>query len=411
MNSPGQQRRLTIAHWALIGVSLFLLIAGTVWQGWGQEEGPSRHARTLLNGAFWQGAPIPLGVFTNPVSPGILFSPDGAIHLIWEDDGQIYHAWRDANGAWHTPQRVFRGLTPSLAIDNQGQVHMVFAQNVVGNFEIYYTRFNGYNWTLPRNVSHTPGHSYSPYISIAPDGSLHVVWNERVSSGDIIYHANLDGATWVDFPIPSAWGKAPVLHLMNRVAHVLWQGPSLSSAYDIYYVRGLEGTWQLPQNLSDTANRQSVGVDSVVDARGWIHAVWLEEARQGYRPTYTFGNGNEWQWPAPLSKAGAQDVSIAASERGMYVHVLWSDMDAWWTRWRGIASPQWSDPVALAYLNGRRMTMRFAPQNDERLRAIWRVDTENGAEMWYGEANTPVIQRLFFAHLGRNAPLEDIVVR
>ena len=237
------------------------------------------------------------------------------------------------------------------------------------------------------------------------------MWNERVSGGDIIYHATLDGATWVDFPIPSAWGKAPTLHLMNHITHVLWQGPSISSAYDVYYVRGVGGVWQLPQNISDTPKHQSLGVDSIVDARGWIHAVWLEESGKGYRATYTFGNGTAWQWPQSLSRAGARDVAIAASERGMFIHVLWSDANAWWTRWRGIASPNWSDPMLLAHPNGQRMTLRFAPQNDDRLRALWRLDTAEGAEMWYGEMSTPVIQRLFFTFLGRRAPLEDILAR
>ena len=404
MKRPDRQRRHAIAILVLVGIFTSLLLTLPIARAWAQQGGVSQRAQSVLNGVLWQGMPTRLGVFTNPTTPRVLFAPDGAVHLIWEDRGVIYHAWRAADGTWHQPRRVFRGLTPSLVVDARGRVHMVFAQDVVGNFEIYYTMFDGFGWTLPRNVSHTPGHSYSPYISIGADGSLHVVWNERVGHGDLIYHAVLDGATWVDFPIPGAWGKAPIIHLIDRVAHVLWQGPDLTSAYDIYHVQGMGMTWQLPQNLSDTPWQQSVGLDAVVDARGWIHAVWLESSSQGTKATYTYGNGTTWRWPETVSPGVADDVGIATSERGTYVHVLWADPRGWWVRWRGIMSPRWSPAVQMTYANGDAMTLRFAPQNDERMRALWRLDTPTGAEMWYGEASTPVKQRLFFAHLGRNAP-------
>ncbi len=403
MNSLGRQRSHLIAGLALAGVLVTALALLLVSPLWAQEGGTIQRAQGLLNSFLWMGMPTSLGEFANPVSPRILFAPNGTTHVIWESEGRLYHAWRSPLGTWNGPIPIFRGVAPSLAIDQTGQVHMVFAQDVVGNFEIYYTRFDGFGWTLPRNVSHTPGHSYSPYISIAPDGSLHVVWNERISGGDVIYHAVLDGATWVAFPIPSAWGKAPTLHIIDRVAHVLWQGPSITSIYDIYHVQGIAGTWQLPQNLSDTPAKESIGVRSVPDARGWIHAVWLEQGSRGYRVTYTFGNGTAWRWPETLSGEGAEDVTIGTSERGTYVHIGWGDASTWWTRWRALVSPYWSDPIPMAYADGRAVIFRFAPQNDSRLRALWRLETAGGAEMWYGEASTPVVQRHFFALLGRNA--------
>ncbi len=403
MNSLGHHRSRFIVGVIVAGVVLALL-AGSAARVVRAQEGASQvRAQGILNGVLWEGTPTPLGVYPTAMSPRILFSPTGAIHVIWESRGRLYHAWRSEDGAWHGPTPIYWGMSPSLAIDKFGRVHMVYVQNVVGNLEVYYTYFDGYRWTLPRNVSHTPNHSYSPYISIGPDGALQVVWNEKVGKRDVIYHAVLDGATWVDFPIPSAWGKAPTLHITSRTAHVLWQGPTRTSIYDIYHVQGMEGTWQLPQNLSDTPNQQSIGVKSVVDANGWIHAVWLEEGKQGYRVTYTFGNGVGWRWPLALSNEGVDDVTIAASERGTYIHVGWADNDAWWTRWRAIASSDWSAPLQLAYMGGRMLTFRFAPQNDTRLRALWRLDTDSGAEIWYGEASTPVVQRLYFASMGYRA--------
>lgn len=405
MDCLGLRRSRFIVGVIVAGILLVLLAGVAVRHARAQKEFPQAQIQGLLNTTLWQGSPTPLGVYPSAMSPRILFAPTGAIHVIWESEGRLYHAWRSVEGTWHGPTPIYWGMSPSLAIDASGRVHMVFVQNVVGNLEVYYTVFDGYRWSLPRNVSHTPTPSYSPYISIRPDGTPEVVWNEKVGTRDVIYHAALDGATWVDFPIPSAWGKAPILHITSRIAHVLWQGPDRTSAYDIYHVQGIEGSWQLPQNLSDTPGKQSVDVKSVIDGNNWIHAVWLEEGKQGYQVAYTFGNGVGWRWPLLLSGEGAKDVTIASSERGTYVHVGWSDNKAWWTRWRAITSPEWSAPLQLAHIGEQALTFRFAPQNDTRLRALWRLDTDRGAEMWYGEANTPVVQRLYFALIGQRVTI------
>ncbi len=406
MGITAQHRSLSIrvVSVALTCLVLGLLVYGLFYRVHAQQGTTEPQPEELLNTSLWKSPPVPLANAPAAVSLKIATTPQGDIHIIWESQGRLYHTWRPAGGTWQDPTPIWWGLSPSLAVDAQNRVHLVFVQDVLGNFEVYYTSFDGRQWSLPRNVSNTPGHSYSPYIDIAPDGTLQVVWNERVGTRDVIYHAELDGVTWVDFPIPSAWGKAPTLHIIGQMLHVIWQGPSLSSSNEVYHIQGVERTWRLPQNLSDSPQSESVGVESVVDAYGWIHATWLEENGKTFRVQYTYGNGDTWRWPLDLSDSGVGDVTIATSERGNYVHVWWADESGWWTRWRAVASPEWSTPTRVTSEGANFLTFRFAPQNDTRLRALWRSTSSEGVELWYAEAKTPIVQRLRFALLGRNAP-------
>ncbi len=409
MKKSVRHRRFTvnILSAAILFLALGLLFYGLFSLAHAQKSSPDAEPQNLLNTSVWHLPPVLVEDIPDAVSPAIFSTPRGDIHIVWERQGRLYHKWRPAGGDWQGPTAIWWGLSPSLAVDAQNRVHMVFVQDVLGNFEVYHTFFDGYRWSLPRNVSNTPGHSYSPHINIAPDGTLQVVWNERVGTQDVIYHAELDGITWVDFPVPSAWGKAPTLHIIGQMVHILWQGPSVTSFNEIYHIQGVERTWQLPQNLSDTPQRESVGVQSVVDRAGWIHAAWLEERGDAFEVRYTYGNGMAWRWPLPLSEPGAGEVNIATSERGNYVHVWWADEDGWWTRWRAIVSPRWSKRIRLAARGTDSLTFRFAPENDTRLRALWRTISSYGSSLWYGEAKTPIVQRHRFALIGRNARWGD----
>jgi len=325
--------------------------------------------------------------------------------MVWEDKGAIYHAWRDRNGQWHAPRKLFYGYTPSIALDGNEHLHLVFSQNVTGNFEIYHIVFNGSYWSLPINISHTRGASYSPQIAQAPDGTLHVVWNDNTPGRDVIYQAVLDAnGLWVDAPLPGAWGKAPSLQIdPSLIAYVLWQGSNQARTTDVFYMDGKGHAWQLPRNLSDSSTA-SVGIHAVLDSLGQIHAVWTESAGGTYYVRYTSGRRNSWLRPQTLAEAGGESAAIATSERGAYVHVWWSDGRRWWETWRGAVADQWAPPAPLTQVTSQQMVFRFAPQNDSRLRAFWRVDTPTGAEVWYGEARTPIVQRLYFPRVGQAVP-------
>ncbi len=362
----------------------------------------------VTNSEIWAAPPEYVGTSQNPVSPQIVVSPSGVVHLVWEDAGRIYHAWRDAQGEWRGPYGLYYGYTPAIALDSKDRLHLVYSANPARNFEIYHVVFENGTWGLPRNVSHTQGASYSPQIAVAPDGSLHVVWNDNTPGEEVLYQAVLDDAIWINAPLMGAWGKAPSIQIDNSlIMHVLWQGYNKDNKTDVFYMAGKGGMWTVPRNLSDSSYA-SVGGQSVIDYAGQVHAVWTENlspsaSRALYYVRYTVGRNSSWLRPQTIAQADSEDANIATSERGSYVHVWWFRGGQWWEQWRGVGAERWSAPTPLTRPTSNEVLFRFANRNDSRLRAFWQVDSPEGAEIYYGEVRTPVKQVLYFPRMGHNA--------
>jgi len=112
--------------------------------------------------------------------------------------------------------------------------------------------------------------------------------------------------------------------------------------------------------------------------------------------------------PQIVAAADSENAAIATSERGSYIHVWWSKGGQWWEQWRGVGADIWSSPIPLTLDTARNVLFRFATRNDSRIRVLWRVDSdqEDEAEIWYGEARTPVKQTLYFPSMGHNVPVD-----
>ncbi len=355
-------------------------------------------AQTILSRQMWVGHPRLMGHFRNPDDYQVLVLPTGAIHLVWEDEGWIYHAWQDVTGTWHAPRPVFYGITPSLAFDKGGVVHMVFVAHVVDNYEIYYSYFDGQRWSWPRPISFTPGASYSPQVAVAVSeaGELHVVWNDASQGRDTVYHAILDREhnVWLNAPLPNARGKAPIIHIDPQgLFHVIWQGVDAEGVTNIFYEYGDGKNWSLPFNVSHT-NNPSINAQSVLDRRGDVHIVWREMTYTGGAMYYTFGRKTHWLRPEVTTTRTVEHVGIATSERGTFIHVWWYDASSWWERWRPLTSLEWSSAYSLTDHSASLVHIRFATENDTRLRALWKLHTGEDTEIWYSEAITPVRQRV-----------------
>ncbi len=397
-----RRRRPLNRIWMYVGL-LFVLVSLVPVVVHAVEPDNQETFPGMLNDGLWLSPPTVLGTLSERARVTVVSTSSGETHVVWEEGGRLYHTWRDVRRVWHSPRLVYYGTSPSLAVDPHGVVHMVFAQDVIGNFEIYHTVFNGTMWSLPTNVSHTRAHSYSPHIGVGPDGALHVVWTDRTGGQDRVYHAILQGQVWVDAPLPNAWGKSPTLEIDTRnVGHVIWQQRNIHGLWDVYHMSGISDVWQLPQNISDNSNANSVAPQAVVDREDWTHVVWLEDAATGPRLMYSVGRDQGWLWPQSLARGPVEDVSLSTSEQGMYIHVWWADTQGWWERWRASTAWRWSAPLQLAGFGVRHFSFIFSPHNGRRVDALWQVEGDDGQRMdlWYGEIRTPVVQRLYFAIMG-----------
>ena len=286
--------------------------------------------------------------------PQVVSTPDGRVHLVWGENGWIWHAWRSEDG-WATPQRLFMGHQPSLDVDAQGGVHLVFAHAFGGRHQIYYTRYVEPLWRLPYEISRTPGLSHRPHVKAGPEERIYVVWEDDTPGFPAIYHAYNPEGYWINAPIPGVRGWRPRLVTAEEVGvHVVWEASMPTrKGDDIYHAQMNATGWSLAENISDTPAGDSALPHAALTASAEIHVVWEERVANRTFIAYAYGRYASWRKPLALVFWGRpQQPCIAISSRGQ-VHVAWVDDKtvAYRRREAGDEAP-WNAPIALDQANG-----------------------------------------------------------
>jgi len=286
-------------------------------------------------------------------TPAMAVDGSGVVHVVWEEGDRIYHSYGSGQN-WSPPSRVATGERPAIAIDGQNRPHVVFANEIGGNFEIYYVRWEGSAWSLPRNVSSTSGVSSNPDIAIADDGTIHVVWADNTPGYSVIYHAkSTNGTLWSNFPIPSANGGVPAIAIGDDgIVHVSWQNLDEEfNCYDIYHSQWDGSAWSLPENISDSLNDSTIA-DMAVAGDNTVHLVWEERVGGNYEVYYSGGWSFNWSVQENVSNSAADSYlpSIAIDGDGTR-HVAWEETASphciSYRKWQ-VATSSWLESEAIA---------------------------------------------------------------
>ena len=134
------------------------------------------------------------------MQPAIAVGSNGSVHVAWEDtapgDKEIYYRRStDYGDTWDPAKRI--SLTggssedPSMAVDSQGTVHVVWHDTRPGDAEIYYKRSSaggGVPWSADRRLSWNSGVSIMPTIAIDSSDSIHVFWHDFAAGNAQIYY-------------------------------------------------------------------------------------------------------------------------------------------------------------------------------------------------------------------------------
>lgn len=266
-------------------------------------------------------------------------TPEGDVHLIWVEDGWLWHSLR-VRDAWTEPHRLFAGIQPSVTVDEQGAIHMVFAHDFGGRHQVYYTRYREPLWTLPYEISRTPGISHNPHIVAAAGGLLYVVWEDDTPGYPSIYHAYNPEGHWINAPVPGARGWRPALACDGKGGiHLVWESAIPNQqGDDVYHSQLTPSGWSLPENISDSPSTDSSLPTTAGGPDDVVHVVWQERLGGHTVVGYAFGRYASWLKPVALTTGGhPQRPHITLSPKG-YVHVLWVDGNVLGYRGRGPAA-------------------------------------------------------------------------
>ena len=187
---------------------------------------------------------------------------------------------------------------PSVAIDSNNHIHIVWWDETPGISEIYYKRSidGGTTWGAVKRLTWTSGWSYYPTIAIDSSDHIHVVWEDYAPGNAEIYHKkSTDGGdhwsaikrlTWTSngsFEPDMAVGATDNIH-------VVWEDFT-PGVPEIYYKTSADGgaTWSAVQRITWTSG-QSMAPSIAADSSGAVHVFWHDNTPGNYEIYYKKGN-------------------------------------------------------------------------------------------------------------------------
>jgi hypothetical protein len=270
---------------------------------------------------------------------------------------------------------VATGSDPAVVADGQGNLHLVFTNQFMGNYEIYYATRESGNWLLPVNVSHTSGYSAQPSLAMASNGTLYATWADNTPGHWVIYYGTWDNRFWSSQPVPNARGQVPALALApDGTLYLAWQdrisyGDSWTGAFDIFLSQAVGCKWLLPMNISDSADAESLGVALTTTSDSVAHLVWVEQDSQ---VSYSYGQGFNWSVPQIVATAQAfAHGPRIVTERGALLHVVWDEGDKVRATVSALGAAAWPTPELVARPAGSLRDVALAPVPDGGIAVGW----------------------------------------
>ncbi len=310
-------------------------VSGTLHAVW--EDYGIYYARSTNGGRAWGDAIKISDASGAAVDPAIAVYTN-TVCVAWVDATNVRADCSTDNGAtWPTPDLTaptVNGLTPDLIVDSTGQVHMTWADQRTGHYDIYYARWSGSkSWSAATKLNTDAGTTTQQYPSIALNGSrMAVGWQDNRSGTQIYarYSANT-GSTW--------------------------------SASDV--------------QVSDAGN--VIGAPALTVGRGALWATWLVFSGSTYI-AYADTGTTAWGTDALITSTTQARQDIAAAGNTSYVWAGWAQDNAIWNAAR---STSWGSPYQTS--NAGEATQKYpalGAANNGDLFSVWNDNRSVGAGLY-----------------------------
>jgi hypothetical protein len=225
----------------------------------------------------------------------------------------------------------------ALVMEDDGTVHLVWADTRDGNSEIYYRARSGGVWGLETRLTSDSAFSDGPCIACGPDGQLHVAWvDTRDGNKEIYYKCCDDLSGWSADERVSTYSEDdhnPTIAADTDGVYLAWQqresGGGLHYYYVVFSVR-TAGVWSSPTDVDASPARDSYRPSLAAGSDGRLHLVYERQsansANEKERIVYRYWNGSTWSARTALSTdlSYSRGPVIAAGGDGT-LHVVWQD--------------------------------------------------------------------------------------
>ena len=133
--------------------------------------------------------------------PKLGIDSNGDIHVVYEDRTPgnqeiFYKRSTDGGLTWGAVVRITwdscGNYNPIIAVDSINHLHVVWWKQLPAQEEIYYKRITdgGSTWTMPYRITWNSGCSWHPFVITDSNNTLHLVWADNTSGNFEIYYKN-----------------------------------------------------------------------------------------------------------------------------------------------------------------------------------------------------------------------------
>jgi hypothetical protein len=261
----------------------------------------------------------------------------GITHLVWRDQAgaqnEIFHATWDGL-AWSAPENLSRtagnSRDPVIAIDPRDRPHVLWQEDPGGGYRFYETHFDGSSWSAAADTGLPFVNPVTDDIRIACDGAgvLHAAWYDG-SPSEVFHAERPDGGAW-SVPenvsqTPGSGSDQPAIACgPDDTVHVAWaeQDPLVGSIYELCYSKKPAGSsWTACRNISQA--RSSVTRPVIAVGTDGIPRIAYGLGTIGSREIAFLG--------AP--GASAVNVSVSPAVDSANCTLVLDDLDMAWIAW------------------------------------------------------------------------------
>lgn len=235
--------------------------------------------------------------------PSAALDSQDRLHLVWYglDEGvyQIWYRRKDQDG-WSTPIKLSTGfpdsVNPTIATDAQDNVHVAWYQFDSGRgvYQIFYRRYNARTneWEQRRSLGRTETNVLSPSIAVDAQGRVHLVWEQQdeknrfqIAYSSLTEH-NISPIIWLTGGDVHATDPSIALDLQRRIYVFYARGDGQ------IYLRRFDGAaWKPEERVTIQGHneypsaRWSFYHNPLTGINAKIDYIWTEELGDGISQT------------------------------------------------------------------------------------------------------------------------------
>ena len=327
--------------------------------------------------------------------PTVATDSNGHIHVVWYDDTpgswQLYFKRStDGGNTWTTKRLTWTGMAyyPAMAIDLSNNIHLTWC---AGN-EIYYKRSTdgGTNWTTKR-ITWNIGVSQRPSIAVDFNNHIYVVWQDLTpGNNEIYYKRSTDGGvSWIGKRL--SWGSGNSEHPAiavdsNNHLYTVWSDNSLGSNYEINYKRSTNGgvIWTHKRLTFSSGDSKYPAI--AVDNTNNIHVTWQENPSWYYIYHKRSTDGGHTWTTKRLTWSYIASNPATAIDLNNNIHLTYNDSspgnnEIYYKRSTN-GGDTWTTK-RLTYNSGWSSSPAITTASINNIHVFWYDDTPGNSEIYY----------------------------